>query len=93
MEKRNNWKESDSEEDWDIMWADKNWVTSDFDGIRFRDNQKINHFRNFYELTRKDLLIKNVNKIKIQYRRSNEPGKLKEYSFCPVSYKIGRAHV
>lgn len=88
MSKRDNWKESESEEGWDIMWCDKNWITSDFDGIRFRDNQKVNHFRNFYELTRKDLLIKNVNKIKIQYRRSNEMNKLKEYSFCPISYTL-----
>lgn len=72
MHNRENWKESENNNDWDIIWVDKPWITINFDIMRFNDFQKINHFRNFYELTRKDLLIKNVNKLKIQFRKTGE---------------------
>ena len=33
-------------------------------GIRFTDHQVINHFPNHYELTRKDLMVKNLKRFK-----------------------------
>ena len=54
------WKESDSEVDWDIFWANKEWIRSIYDKIHLESHQRVNHFRNFYELTRKDLLVKNL---------------------------------
>jgi tubulin polyglutamylase TTLL9 len=35
--------------------------------------QRINHFRNHYELTRKDLLIKNLKRAKKQLEREDKP--------------------
>ena len=46
------------------MWADKQWMSDHFDGLRLQDYQRVNHFRNHYELTRKDLLVKNLKRIK-----------------------------
>ena len=47
------WKETDSETDWDVFWADVGWIRENFDNLRLNDHQRVNHFRNHYELTRK----------------------------------------
>ena len=59
--KRRGWKETDGD-DWDIFWAEKEWINEVMSHIHLSANQKINHFRNHYEITRKDMLIKNLKK-------------------------------
>eukprot|EP00898_Chlorokybus_atmophyticus_P008329 jgi/Chlat1/8498/Chrsp80S07888 len=54
------WSETDAELEWDVFWADVGWVHEALDHVHLADHQRINHFRNHYELTRKDLLIKNL---------------------------------
>jgi len=63
------WKETDSDTDWDFIWADVGWIRDYYDHVHLDDHQRVNHFRNHYELTRKDLLVKNVNRMKKQVRR------------------------
>ena len=36
------------------------WIRENFDTMRFAEHQRINHFRNHYELTRKASVIKNL---------------------------------
>ena len=62
------WKETDSDTDWDFIWADVGWIRDYYDHIHLDDHQRVNHFRNHYELARKDLLVKNVNRMKKQVR-------------------------
>jgi len=49
--------------DWHVYWANvanaKQLFSPDFP-FRLRDDQLVNHFPNYYELTRKDLLVKNM---------------------------------
>eukprot|EP00833_Pecoramyces_ruminatium_P013595 jgi/Orpsp1_1/1187627/evm.model.d7180000059102.1 len=61
--KKRGWKETDDESEWDVYWADIHWIHENFDHVYLHDHQKINHFRNHYELTRKDLLVKNVKRM------------------------------
>jgi hypothetical protein len=56
----NGWREAESETDWDIFWTNKEWIRGIYDKIHLEQHQRVNHFRNFYELTRKDLLVKNL---------------------------------
>ena len=58
-------------QDFDFVWADKQWMADHFDGLRLQDNQRVNHFRNHYELTRKDLLVKNLKRIKKQLEKED----------------------
>jgi tubulin polyglutamylase TTLL9 len=58
-------------QDFDFVWADKQWMSDHFDGLRLQDHQRVNHFRNHYELTRKDLLIKNLKRIKKQLEKED----------------------
>ncbi|CAK93295.1 unnamed protein product (macronuclear) [Paramecium tetraurelia] len=85
--KRRNWRETDGD-DWDIMWAEKEWIHEVMDHIHLQPHQKINHFRNHYELTRKDLMIKNLKK---QKRALEKEGKIDEanaYNFFPLTYHL-----
>ena len=50
--------------DWNLFWADKDWIHSELDRINLGPGQRVNHFRNHFELTRKDLLVKNIKKYK-----------------------------
>lgn len=63
LRSRAGWEETHSDTDWDINWADTAWVRENFDHIHFEDHQRVNHFRNHYELTRKDLTIKNLKRM------------------------------
>lgn len=50
-------------DDWDIIWSEKEYINELYER-RLQPHQKINHFRNYYELCRKDLLIRNLKKHK-----------------------------
>ena len=47
-------------DDWDVCWSDKEWIHESLDTLHLMAHQRVNHFRNHYELTRKDLLIKHI---------------------------------
>lgn len=62
------WARSNPDDtDWNVYWASVHSVKQLFNpetGHRLGDHQLINHFPNHYELTRKDLLVKNVKRYK-----------------------------
>lgn len=62
--KSRGWKQTDDETDWNIHWCEREWMVEVYDNIHFhlKSVQRINHFRNSRELSRKDLLAKNVQK-------------------------------
>jgi hypothetical protein len=45
------------------------WIHHELDKVHLADWQRINHFPNHYELTRKDLLLKNLKRTKRQLER------------------------
>lgn len=57
-----------SGDNWQFFWVNREWMTSYYDRYKFKEGQLICHFRNDYELTRKDCLIKNHKK----YRKNPE---------------------
>ena len=59
--------EKEDDNDWNVYWATVWTVRNIFNpknGIRLNDNQILNHFPNHYELTRKDLMVKNIKRFK-----------------------------
>nr|CAI5858997.1 unnamed protein product [Callosobruchus analis] len=65
------WIQVGPEDEWNIYWAGTMTCRSLFSvdsGYRMSDNQLINHFPNHYEISRKDLLVKNIKR----YRRELE---------------------
>ena len=48
--KKRGWKECDEENNWDIFWAEKEWINDIMDNLHLGNNQKVNHFRNHLEV-------------------------------------------
>ncbi|KAA6373970.1 MAG: putative tubulin polyglutamylase TTLL9 [Streblomastix strix] len=51
-----------------------------------RDNQRLNHFPNHYEFTRKDLLYKTLRKYKRHLERNGKAGESDRLNFFPLTY-------
>ncbi|CAD8151553.1 unnamed protein product [Paramecium octaurelia] len=85
--KRRLWKETEGD-DWDIMWAEKEWIHEVLDHTHLQANQKINHFRNHYELTRKDLMIKNFKRYKKNLEREGKSEEANNYNFFPLTFHL-----
>ncbi|CAG9318682.1 unnamed protein product [Blepharisma stoltei] len=75
FEKRQ-WQHCTTDDDWNIFWACKDSVKQIFNpdtGQRLGDNQLLNHFPNHYELTRKDLMMKNIKRYRREMEKENNP--------------------
>ena len=73
---RRGWVQVGSEEDWNFYWSFTQNCRSLFSidsGYRMTDNQIINHFPNHYELSRKDLLVKNIKRYRKELEREGNP--------------------
>ncbi|KAJ3216340.1 putative tubulin polyglutamylase ttll9 [Clydaea vesicula] len=86
------WKETDSDLDWDFFWADVHWVHETFDHVYLQEHQKINHFRNHYELTRKDLLVKNVKRMIKTVEKEYGKHESQKFEFITTSYVLPQEH-
>ena len=75
FEKRG-WIRCGSDDDWNIYWANVWNVKQIFNpeaGHRLGETQLLNHFPNHYELTRKDLMVKNIKRFKKDMEKENNP--------------------
>jgi hypothetical protein len=86
--KARGWRETDSETDWDVAWIDTGWLREFFDQMHLEDQQVINHYRNHYELTRKDLLIKNLKRMQRQLVREDRLAEAARFDFFPSTYVL-----
>ncbi|XP_034937092.1 probable tubulin polyglutamylase TTLL1 isoform X5 [Chelonus insularis] len=98
FEKRG-WTQVGPEDDWNFYWAVTQSCRNIFSvetGYRMGDNQTINHFPNHYELTRKDLLVKNIKRYRKDLEREGSPlaergdgpGKYLHLDFIPVTFVL-----
>ncbi|XP_070172776.1 polyglutamylase complex subunit TTLL1 isoform X3 [Polyergus mexicanus] len=98
FEKRG-WTQVGPEDDWNFYWAVTQSCRNIFSvetGYRMDDNQMINHFPNHYELTRKDLLVKNIKRYRKDLEREGNPlaeradgpGKYLYLDFIPVTFVL-----
>lgn len=67
-------EEEDEEDrfDWDFIWASRAWIHAHMLGatpVVLTPNQRVNHFPNSFELTRKDLMAKNLMKLGRELRK------------------------
>ncbi|KJP87134.1 hypothetical protein AK88_03180 [Plasmodium fragile] len=71
-----------------MCWSEKDWINEVYDTLSLRNNQYVNHFRNYYELTRKDLLAKNMKKLKKQNEKMKNEEELKLIDITPVTFVL-----
>ena len=82
------WKESD-QDDWNIWWASvysTKQVFSSDSHVRLGDHQLINHFPNHYEITRKDLMVKNVKRYRKELQRDGRDTSVLD--FVPTTFVL-----
>ena len=75
--------------DWNIYWASVGTVRAIFSadsGIRLNDMQLLNHYPNHYELTRKDLMVKNMKRYLKDIAK--DPSIPVPQEFVPVTYLL-----
>jgi tubulin polyglutamylase TTLL9 len=87
--KRRQWKETD-DNDFDFNWSEKNYFASDSD-VPFHSltpQQHVNHFPNNYELTRKDMMYKNLKLFKKELERDKRYEEAKSYDFFPLTFHM-----
>eukprot|EP00753_Platysulcus_tardus_P017989 PLAT6663.2.p2 GENE.PLAT6663.2~~PLAT6663.2.p2 ORF type:complete len:425 (+),score=201.89 PLAT6663.2:49-1275(+) len=86
MERRG-WVRAVDADEWNVFWASVGSTKALFSpdsGIRLSEFQLVNHFPNHYELTRKDLMVKNLKR----YRKDmdKEGSYAGQLDFIPVTY-------
>ncbi|CAD7943815.1 unnamed protein product [Amoebophrya sp. A25] len=83
------YRETDAELDWDIYWCDKEWIHEQLDYVHLQPQQRVNHFRNHFELTRKDLLIKHVKRAKKNAEKMGNAAEAEAFmGITPVTYSL-----
>jgi len=95
------WKEVEVNEDWDFFYADVGWIhenityaQSSSGGFRIQDHQKVNHFPNHVELTRKDLMAKNLKRAMKAVAKEGggvDPTQINsagDFEFTPVTFTL-----
>jgi tubulin polyglutamylase TTLL1 len=90
------WVKAQGAEEWNIFWATKESVRTIFNpdtGHRLGELQLLNHFPNHYELTRKDLMCKNVKRYRKDLEKENHPlaekdetGNYKHLDIIPMTF-------
>ncbi|KAH6599815.1 hypothetical protein BASA50_002746 [Batrachochytrium salamandrivorans] len=92
FEKRG-WRKG-TEDDWNFYWSGvQNFrsIMSADSGYRLSDMQVINHFPNHVELTRKDLMVKNIKRYKKEFEKNKDKlpyTKFQYVDFLPVTYTL-----
>jgi tubulin polyglutamylase TTLL9 len=76
------------DDDWNIYWCEKEYISETLDKIRLFPEKRINHFRNFYEICRKDLLSKNVKRYKKAIEREGKTEEAAGYDYLPLTYSL-----
>ncbi|XP_032304447.1 probable tubulin polyglutamylase TTLL9 isoform X2 [Coturnix japonica] len=85
---RPGWKQARNEEEWDFFWCDVSCLREIFDHVYLEEHVRICHFRNHYELSRKNYLVRNLKRFRKQLER--EAGKLEaaRCDFFPKTFEL-----
>lgn len=81
-------EDQDENMEWDFIWASRAWIGAHMLGpspIVLRANQRVNHFPNSFELTRKDLMAKNLMKLSRELRKTGQESTM---DFFPQTFVI-----
>lgn len=97
FEKRG-WVPVSPDDDWNFYWGTIQTVRNVFSvesGFRLSDDQVINHFPSHYELTRKDLMVKNLKRYRKDLEKEGSllaekdaTGAYKHLDFIPVTFML-----
>jgi tubulin polyglutamylase TTLL9 len=87
LKSRPGWQEAGEEGPWDFFWCDVTWIREHYDHTYLEEHQRICHFRNHYELTRKNLMARNLKRLKRALNKEGSP-EAAECDFFPTTYEL-----
>ncbi|ESO08032.1 hypothetical protein HELRODRAFT_75380 [Helobdella robusta] len=82
------WQEVIGEGEWDFYWCDVGWMKEYFDHFFLEEQTKICHFRNHYELTRKNLMVKNLKRYRKQIEKEFGKVEAQKCDFFPMTFEL-----
>ncbi|XP_050410433.1 polyglutamylase complex subunit TTLL1 [Patella vulgata] len=92
------WIQVNPEDDFNFYWANVQNIRNIFSiesGYRLSDDQFINHFPNHMELTRKDLMVKNIKRYRKELEKEGSPlaekdenGRFVHLDFIPQTFML-----
>uniref|UniRef100_A0A3B4FM80 Tubulin--tyrosine ligase-like protein 9 n=1 Tax=Pundamilia nyererei TaxID=303518 RepID=A0A3B4FM80_9CICH len=88
LHQRPNWIEVKDDGEWDFNWCDVGWLRENFDHTYMEEHVRINHFRNHYELTRKNLMVKNLKRYQKQLEREVGRIEASNCDFFPCTFAM-----
>lgn len=80
--------ESAQPNEWDFYWCDREWLKDNYDHSYFQEHVKICHFRNHYELTRKNLMVKNLRRMRKLVEREHGKASGQAFEFYPTTFEL-----
>lgn len=82
------WQEvKDQDGEWDFYWCDVAWMREHFDHSYLEENQRVNHFRNHYEISRKNMMAKNLKRLKKTLEKESRLEAAK-CDFFPMTFEL-----
>nr|XP_054927505.1 polyglutamylase complex subunit TTLL1-like isoform X4 [Dermacentor andersoni] len=90
---KRNWTEVEPHQDWNIYWtsvANARCLMAPDSNTRLSDNQRVNHFPTHYELTRKDLLARHMQRYQRQRSRALQRDEPPPPAIVPSTYVLPR---
>jgi tubulin polyglutamylase TTLL9 len=82
------WVKVREDQDWDLHWCNPAWMHDAFDKLQLPEYVRVCHFRNHYELTRKDLVVKNMKRFAKQLERDKGKEAAQRCDFVPTQYVL-----
>jgi len=73
---------------WDLFWCDLSQVAPTLDGRRLRGNLHVPHFRNYYEISRKDHLSRNLARHKKFLIKEGRDEEAKLCDCLPITFEL-----
>ncbi|KAK6471730.1 putative tubulin polyglutamylase TTLL9 isoform X1 [Huso huso] len=88
LRQRAGWVEVKDDSEWDFYWCDVGWLRENFDHIYMEEHVRICHFRNHYELTRKNLMVKNLKRYRKLLEREARKQEAAKCDFFPRTFEL-----
>ncbi|XP_051788797.1 probable tubulin polyglutamylase TTLL9 [Erpetoichthys calabaricus] len=88
LRQRPSWVEAKEDGEWDFYWCDVAWLRENFDHTYMDEHVRICHFRNHYELTRKNLMVKNLKRYRKLLEREAGRMEAAKFDFYPSTFEL-----
>ncbi|XP_068608285.1 probable tubulin polyglutamylase TTLL9 [Brachionichthys hirsutus] len=85
---RPGWVEVKDDGEWDFNWCDVAGLRENFDHSYMKERVRINHFPNYYELSRKSLMVKNLKRYQRNLMRDVGHMEASKCAFFPCTFAL-----